>query len=470
MMIIEFGTDGYRGIIAKNYTYDILERLCRATAKWIIEKNITQNGVVIGYDTRFGGKDFTLFAAQVLASEGLNVLVSNQHTTTPAVSFAAKKYNRVGIVITASHNPPSYNGYKLKAPFGGPAFLSQIQEVESHCNTITSHTSAIESLEYYVNKKNRIAFISLNDEYLGELKHVVDIDLISSMEGKVGHDAMYGSTQGQLSKLLGRDKVIEYRSEINPLFGGVAPEPIEKNLTNFMEGVKQNRLIAGIANDGDGDRIGMVDNNGEYVSSHLVMSLLLKYLYEERKIKGAVCKTFAATDMLDKQAKTYGIPCYVTPIGFKYVTEYLLREPVIIGGEESGGISAFGHIPERDGLYIGLLILEMLARTKKTLAESIEQLYHEFGPHYTYRRDIQLPMEQKEQFISFCRNKQLKTVISESVIEWDMLDGVKHRLKNGWVMVRASGTEPILRVYSEASSMDQAIEMVEEVVKKAQAI
>ena len=256
---------------------------------------------------------------------------------------------------------------------------------------------------------------------------------------------------------------MEIHDELNPSFGGTAPEPMQKNLRELSDVVVENKCALGVANDGDADRIGMVDENGTFVNSHQLLSLLVKYMVEERKMRGKIVKTVSTTTMLDKQAEKYGLPLDVTPIGFKYIAEKIVAEDVLAGGEESGGLAVKGHLPERDGIYIGLLISEMVVKSGKPLSELVQDLFDEYGNHETYRNDIHTEDHKKKAMISYCKNKKLKEIAGQRVIDWDTKDGIKHHLENGsWLLVRQSGTEPVLRVYSEASTQKEAIALVQD--------
>ncbi len=460
---IKFGTDGWRAVIAEGYTYNNLNIVSQATARWILEENITKNGVVIGYDARFLSREFAEHAATVFAELGLPVRISDAIVATPVISWAAKYYDAVGIVITASHNPPVYNGFKIKAPFGGSASPDQINAVEAQLNDVAE---SMDARPFNTLKKlGLIREMDFTEGYLQTIRERIDIDAISSSGLKIGHDPMHGSGSGLLKKLFG-DQVVEINGNRDPLFGGKAPEPMEQNMAPLSSLVVENSCSLGIANDGDADRIGMVDENGKFVSSHLILSLLAKYLLEQKEMNGTIIKTFSTTDMLNKQAKTYGLPIEVTPIGFKYVADKIITGDVLVGGEESGGVSVKGHLPERDGIYIGLLITEMVVSSGKTLSALVQDLFEEFGPHEYYRRDVHTDDEKKKGMIRFCSEKKLTSIAGKEVTGWDMTDGIKHTLEDGsWLLVRQSGTEPVLRIYSEAEDKAVAESLVNATVE-----
>ncbi|MCH8557845.1 MAG: phosphoglucomutase/phosphomannomutase family protein [Balneolia bacterium] len=461
MSDIKFGTDGWRAIIAEQYTFDNVARVAAATAAWIKDSGVTSNGVVMGYDARFLSREFAVLAARVITSEGVQVRLSNDITPTPAVSLGAQQFNAVGVVITASHNPPEYNGYKIKAPFGGSASPAQIREVEARIPDTFSY-STLESLDDLMEQKS-IVPIDLNQRYLDIIRERIDLDLIAKHGAKIAHDSMFGSGSGMISALLG-DQVINLHDDRNPGFHGTNPEPIVKNLIELPEVIRENSCFLGIANDGDADRVGMFDENGNYVDSHQILSLLAKYMADTRGLKGELVKTISTTDMMRKQAEKYGLTIHTTPIGFKYITEKILEGDVLVCGEESGGIAVKGHLAERDGIYIGLLIAEMCARRGKSLSALVQELFDEFGEHHCRRNDLHTTEKRKLAMIDFCKGEKLTSIGGSKVVKTEQPDGIKHWLEDGgWLLVRASGTEPVLRIYSEASTPERAQQLVNEV-------
>lgn len=460
MKQIKFGTDGWRAVIAEKYTFKNVGIVTQAVARWIVDEEVTGNGVVIGYDARFLSERFAKHAATVFAEMQIPIRMADQITPTPAVSWAAKHFNAIGIVITASHNPPEYNGYKIKALYGGSAGPDDIAAIELRLKLYDEALNP-DSYDSY-QKKGLIREMNFTDGYLDLIRESIDLDAIRESKIKIAHDPMYGSGRTILKQLLD-GQILEIHDELNPSFGGTAPEPMQKNLRELSDVVVENKCALGVANDGDADRIGMVDENGTFVNSHQLLSLLVKYMVEERKMRGKIVKTVSTTTMLDKQAEKYGLPLDVTPIGFKYIAEKIVAEDVLAGGEESGGLAVKGHLPERDGIYIGLLISEMVVKSGKPLSELVQDLFDEYGNHETYRNDIHTEDHKKKAMISYCKNKKLKEIAGQRVIDWDTKDGIKHHLENGsWLLVRQSGTEPVLRVYSEASTQKEAIALVQD--------
>ena len=457
---IKFGTDGWRAVIGDSYTFANLETVSRATSQWLRKTYGDNLKVVIGHDTRFLGREFSEYAAAVMASHGIQVIFAQTFTTTPSISWGANAFGcNAGIVITASHNPPSYNGFKIKAHFGGPASPDMIAAVEAEMNDLPEYTfrSFNESLQ-----EGRIVMRDVATEYLDLLREKLDIDAIKASGIKVGHDAMFGAGQGAIQALLGEDRVVALHHDLNPGFHGQAPEPIEKNLKELSEAVVRENCAAGLANDGDADRIGMYDENGTFVDSHQLLCLLVNYLYQEQGLKGDIVKTFSTTSMLEKMGDAYGLKVHTTPIGFKHIGPIIVDGDVLVGGEESGGMAVKGHIPERDGIYIGLLVVEMMVKRGKKLSELVKELYDEFGPHSTYRIDVHTTPEKKADVLKRLAASELKSIYGREVTEIDNLDGFKHITTNGWLLVRPSGTEPVLRVYSEADTEEAARGLVED--------
>lgn len=458
---IKFGTDGWRAIIGDTYTFANVERVAEATAIWLRQQDGDQVSAVVGYDTRFEGQAFAARTAQVLGSRGVHVHLSDPFTTTPAVSWATKTYGcQCGVVITASHNPPSYNGYKLKADFGGPSPPRQVAEVEA---LIPDQRPADLIPLADLVASGLVTRVDLTHEYLKALTEILDIPVIRQSGLKIAYDAMFGSGQGTITALLG-DQVATLHHDHNPGFHGQAPEPIEKNLAELAAFVPANGYDVGLATDGDADRIGLFDERGQFVDAHRIMALLFKYMHKELGMTGSVVKSFAATDLLDKMGAVYGLNVETTKIGFKYIAKRMVESDVIVGGEESGGIAPAGHIPERDGIYAGLLVVEMMVKRGLTLSALVDELMDEFGQHWSYRRDLHISPDAKESFMARLISEGLEQVAGRTIDRLDDLDGLKFRTTDGaWVMIRPSGTEPVLRVYSEAESHEAARALVNDV-------
>ena len=458
MSTIRFGTDGWRAVIGDGYTSENLTRVARGTAAWLLAQSDAPS-VVIGHDTRFRGPDFTRLVARVLGTLGVRVQIAEGYVTTPAVSWAAQDGGHTaGIVITASHNPPEYNGFKIKASFGGPATPEMIEAVEGEIAGLKGRFKAKPYDELVAS--GLVSTFDLRAAYTDLLRQRLDLDAIKESGVRVAYDAMYGAGQGIVTDLLGTARVVELHHDENPGMHGRAPEPIERNLAELVEAVPAGDCAMGMATDGDADRIGLVDEEGTFVDSHKILALLTKYLYQEKDMSGAVVKTFSTTDMLDRIGEAYRLSVETTPIGFKYIAPKMVEGDVLVGGEESGGIAVKGHVPERDGLYIGLTVLEMIVKRERTLSGLVRELMDEFGPHYQSRDDLHTTTERKEEVLAHLRDEGLTEIDGEAVQETETLDGFKFRLEEGWLMFRPSGTEPVLRIYSEAPTQERADALV----------
>ncbi len=464
---IKFGTDGWRAIIAKEYTVDNVLRVSEGTAKWMTKAE--HDSVVIGYDCRFGGTMFAEAASSALIDHGITVHVDKNFVTTPMVSLGVLKLSAgLGIVITASHNPPSYNGYKLKASYGGPSIPADIAAVEALIpETSTSSYRDFKELE----KTGKLHYVDLEQMYLDHIRASFDMQLIQSQQQSMAYDAMYGAGQNVMKKLFPKATLLH--CDYNPSFLGTAPEPIDRNLRELSKTIAaDSSLTFGIAHDGDADRIGMYDEDGIFVDSHRLLLLLLKYLYEYKEIKtGKVVCSISVTNKLKRLAEFYGLEYVTTKIGFKYIAEIMGQEQVLVGGEESGGIAVSGHIPERDGVWTGLLLLEFMAKTGKTLKQLLDDVYDQVGRFDYYRDDLHLKEEQKQRIIKACANGELKMIGDLPIVDTDDLDGYKFILGDDtWVMIRPSGTEPVLRFYCQAEDMQKVRAILDKTKKTVLAL
>ena len=457
MTKIKFGTDGWRAIIAKEYTTDNVARVAYATANWI--KNSTKNhSVVIGHDCRFGGELFTETTISVLVNEGIKVYTSKGFVSTPMVSLSTLKHNAfAGIVITASHNPPSYNGFKIKAHYGGPAIQSEIDAVEALIP---------ESQDYQIRTMADllddplVSKIDMEQEYIDHVYQNFDIEAIKDSGIKFGYDAMYGAGQNVIRRLLPECELMH--AENNPSFMGQAPEPIARNLKPFAEKIKNSDISSGLATDGDADRIGLFDENGDFVDSHHIILLLLRYLVEFKEVKGNVYTSFSCTSKIKTLCEHYGLEHHVTKIGFKYICKEMIENDSLLGGEESGGIAVSTHIPERDGIWMGLILWEYMAKTGKTMNQLIEEVYEITGSFAMDRYDLRMPEEQKLAIIEKCKARGYDTFGEYQVSGHETIDGYKFKLNNdNWVMIRPSGTEPLLRVYAQAPTSKEVIAILD---------
>jgi phosphomannomutase len=449
---IKFGTDGWRAVIGDDFTFANLERVALATARYFKKHKKARNGIVIGYDARFMSREFAEKSAEVIANAGLRVKLSNSIATTPMVSLLTKMENAAGgVVITASHNPAKYNGFKIKGDFGGPAHPEMITKVEKELAQVMKRKSLPPGRHTFAQlvDRGRIQVIGMKQRYLDDLATKINLDLIRRSGIRILYDVMYGAGQGVLDTTLPAVKQIH--ETYNPSFAGTNPEPLAHNLTELSRRVKEEGYQIGIATDGDADRIGAVDEEGNFVDSHRIFSLLLKYFVEQKSMTGEVVKSFSVTQMVDKQCAKYGLTMHETPIGFKHICRLMTQRDVLIGGEESGGLGVKGHLPERDGIFLGLLLCEMMAVRGKPLSALVQELMNEFGQHEFRRVDLHVT-EKEKQAIMKRYLRGVRKLGSYAVTGRKDTDGHKLFVDGGWVLVRASGTEPLIRFYAEAES------------------
>lgn len=443
---IKFGTDGWRAIIADDYTVDNVKRVSEGTALWMKEKGYST--VVIGHDCRFGGKLFSDTATSIFGAHGIKVKLAKGFVSTPMVSLGVVKTNSdLGVVITASHNPPTYNGFKLKSNFGGPTIPSDIAAVEALLPDVCSvEGMSLEDME----NQGLLEYVDLETIYLDHVRANFDLDLINNADFKIAYDAMYGAGQNAVRKLL--PNAVLLHCDDDPSFKGQAPEPIHKNLQELSDTIKNDPSITvGLANDGDADRIGMYDEDGNFVDSHHLLLLLLNYMVKHKNQTGKVIVTFSVTDKMAKLAEQFGLDVEVTKIGFKYIAEIMTKEDVVVGGEESGGLAVKGHIPERDGIWMGLLVMEFMAKTGKSIKELVKDIYDMVGSFSTGRDDLRITDELKHAIIDNCKNGVYGAFGDYTVGNTENIDGYKFWLaEDRWLMIRPSGTEPVLRVYAQA--------------------
>jgi alpha-D-glucose phosphate-specific phosphoglucomutase len=458
---IKFGTDGWRGIIADDFTFDHVRRVAGAIASYVLKYEEAQRGVVVGYDTRFTSPRAAQIVAEVIAAAGIPVKLANDYTPTPAVSYAVKQQVAAGgVMVTSSHNPWNWNGVKFKGKFGGsatPAIMKKIEEELASRAAPKANKAAIEDLD-------------LKQPYIAAVCGFADMDLIAKTKFKFAVDAMYGSGRGVLAGIFAERGVqyVAIRQELNPLFPGINPEPIEPHTAMLQQTVVREKCDAGLATDGDADRIGAVAEDGSFVDSHKIFCVLLRWLLERKQWPGDVVRAFNTTRMLDRIVLKYGRKLHETPIGFKYIADLMMEDEILIGGEESGGIGYSRFLPERDGVLNCLLLANVMAQEGKPLGQLVADLQREFGPHHYGRRDLHIPDEMKQNAIQRASAPSTGTLGRYRVLKKEHLDGVKFFLDaptdgNGaeaWVLFRASGTEPLLRLYTEASSPDLVTELL----------
>lgn len=470
---IRFGTDGWRGVIAREFTFEGVRLVAGALASLLRERESEgrRASVAVGYDTRFLSGRFAQTAADVFVACGVDTYLTTSHVPTPVLASAIPALKtQGGLMVTASHNPPSYNGLKVRLADGGAATPTMTSQIEAEvgrlsavgdgrwidCEAGRGHTEA-----------GTISSVDLLPPYLGRLHSLVDMERIARSGLQVVIDSMYGATQGIVARLLRQIglQAEEIHAEINPWFAGVPPEPLGAHLGELSERVRSinaSRKI-GLAFDGDGDRLGAVDETGAFVTPHQVFALLLQHLVARRGLSGTVIKTFSTTMMVDRLAASHGLRCAVTPIGFKYIAAIMRQEPFLIGGEESGGIGVVGHIPERDGIVSALLLLECLATEEKPLGVLLKELETKVGPHCYRRLDLVLARpEDGSEFGRRIRTDPPTYIDGWRVNDVQTLDGVKLiGADGGWLLIRPSGTEPVLRLYAEAPSLDRVSRLLD---------
>jgi len=457
---IKFGTDGWRAIIAQEFTVANVARVSKGLADWLLGKGQNPK-VVVGHDCRFGGQLFAETTAKVLCANGVKVLLAKGFVSTPMISYGVLKLQaQQGVVITASHNPPSYNGYKLKGAHGGPSSPKDIAAVEALIPAQTAIPQ--ESLQYW-EEKGLLEYVNLEDLYIEYLQSKFDFEALNKSPFKLAYDAMYGAGQNVIRRLL--PSAVLLHCDHNPGFNGQAPEPLDKNLQELSKTIRNTpELKIGLATDGDADRIGLYDEDGNFVDAHHILLLLLHYLHKYKGMTGKVVVAFSVTDRVKKMCETYGLPIEVTPIGFKYISEIMVHDDVLVGGEESGGIAVKGHIPERDGIYDGLVLYEFMTKSGKTLKELIQEVYEVVGSFVYERNDLTLENSKKETIIKTAQENGYKIFGKYSFNRRETIDGVKYHLDNGgWMMLRASGTEPLLRIYAEGNSKEETLDILENV-------
>jgi phosphomannomutase len=462
---IKFGTDGWRGIIADDYTFENVRRVAGAIAAYVLKKEEPKKGIVIGYDTRFGSRRFAEATAEVIAHAGIPVKIANDYTPTPALSYAVKTLGAAGgVMITSSHNPWNWNGVKFKATYGGsatPGIIGQI-EAEVRAGSMPKGTSA------------KIEEADLKTPYVAAITKFADVEKIARANFKFAIDCMYGSGRNVLAEIFAARGVqhVQIRSEVNPLFPGINPEPIQPHVQALQDTVVKEKCHAGFATDGDADRIGAAAEDGSFVDSHKIYSILLQWLLKTKDWPGDVVRAFNTTRMLDRIAARHGRKLIECGIGFKYICDLMMERQILIGGEESGGIGLQRHLPERDGILNALLLANVMADEGKSLGQLVAALQGEYGPHFYARRDLHIPNDVKDAAIARAGSNDTTSLGRYKILRKENLDGIKFYLDTpikdqgaeAWLLLRSSGTEPLMRIYSEASSPELVQELLEEAV------
>jgi len=466
MAQIKFGTDGWRAIIAEDFTFTNVERVAQATAEYWKRNPVpgAAKRIVVGYDRRFLSDQFARRVAEIMLGNGFGVSLTAVPTPTPSVSFAVKAHRATGgVMITASHNPPAFNGFKLKAHFGGSAEPVICQGIEALLDAAPVQARAFES------KAGVSAeVVDLRTEHFAAIKALVDFPLIAKSKVKFAHDPLFGVGAGCFEQLLAGTscRVTTLNGNHDPNFGGINPEPIAKNYTKTAAYLKKHPHDICLVTDGDADRVGGMDGRGNALSTHQLICVLLHHYVVNRRARGRMIKALTTTSMVDKMCAEHGLELVETGVGFKYIAAEMLKGNYVLGAEESGGIGFPGHIPERDGILAGLMLLELLATEKQSINKLLAALEKKYGPHRYARIDTHFPLEKRAALMEFCKNNPPSKLLKSPLADVKSYDGVKFVAKDGsWLMLRGSGTEPILRIYAEASSDAGAHRLLEEGLK-----
>jgi alpha-D-glucose phosphate-specific phosphoglucomutase len=457
---VKFGTDGWRAIIAQDFTFDNVRACAQGVADYLKQAKLANRGLIIGYDTRFASEDFAAAAAEVIAGNGIGVYLCPRPTPTPVISYGvlAKKAGGA-IIITASHNPATWNGFKYKDEYGSSASDEVTAQIESNISQALDAQKVNRLSLDDAMKQEQVQKLDLDPIYFDQITRLVDLDKLRQAGLKVVVDPMYGAGTGYLERLIGggTTELIEINSERNPLFPGIRPEPIPPNLDRLSTMVREQGANAGLATDGDADRMGIVDEKGTFLNQLQVFALLCLYLLEVRGERGPIVKTLTTTSMAYRLGEIYGVPVYETAVGFKYVAPLMMAEKALIGGEESGGYGFRGHVAERDGILANLYFLDMMVKTGKDPSELIDYLYSKVGPHHYRRADIRFPGAKRQAIINRVQNNPPGSIDNVPVVKTDTTDGFRFILAdNTWLLIRFSGTEPLLRIYTETDSPERA--------------
>ena len=461
---IKFGTDGWRGIIADDFTFDNVRICAQAVASYLIEAGLAQRGLLVGYDARFASEDFARAVAEVAAANGIKAYLCSKATPTPVISYGVLDKNAGGaVVITASHNPAQWNGFKYKSQDGASAPTEVVAQLEKNIASIIASGKIVRKPLNEALKQGLVEYVDLEPAYRKQLARLIDVNEIKKANPWIIVDSMYGAGAGYFRMLLGDNHITEINDQPNPTFPGMKqPEPIAVNLARLKALVKEEKASVGLATDGDSDRIGIIDEKGNFLTQLQVFALLALYLLEVRGERGAIIKTITSTSMLYRLGELFNVPVHETAVGFKYVAPLMVSENALIGGEESGGYGFRGHVPERDALVSGLYFLDLMAKTGKTPSQLLEYLYSKVGPHYYDRTDIEFPEPERRQMAGRLKESSPASLDGVRVAKKDTFDGFRFTLDdNSWLLIRFSGTEPLLRIYAESDSPARVSRLLE---------
>jgi alpha-D-glucose phosphate-specific phosphoglucomutase len=456
---IKFGTDGWRGVIADDFTFANVRFCAQGVADYLKQKGLASRDVYIGYDRRFASEDFAAVAAEVIAGNGIKAYLSPKAIPTPFVSFGViSKKTGGGIAITASHNPEKWNGFKFREGTGVSASSETAAEIEKYIDSAVSADKINFIPLPHAMKEKFVEYLDLTPAYITSISKLIDLKFLQHAGLKIDVDSMYGVGSGYFKTLLsgGTTQVTEINSERNPEFPGINPEPIAVNLQKLSSLVVEQKASVGLATDGDADRIGIIDENGHFLTQLQVFALLCLYLLEVRGERGALVRTITSTSMINRLGELYKVPVYETPVGFKYVAPVMLAQNALIGGEESGGYGFRGHIPERDAIPAGLYFIDFMVKTGKTPSQLLAYLYSKVGEHYYDRIDLHFTEGKKQTINNRVRDGAPKSIENVKVTQVDTQDGFRFILAdNSWLLIRFSGTEPILRIYAETNTTER---------------
>lgn len=460
---IKFGTDGWRAAIGEEYTFANVRIVSQAVAEFLMAEGLAARGLVVGHDTRFASERFAAACAEVLAANGIHVYLTNKATPTPVISYAILDKAAGGAaIITASHNPGSDNGFKYKPEYAGSASPAIVSKLEAQLEATPVKRMPIAEAE----RQGLVERFDATPAYIQQLTSLVDFDLIKRSGKTIIVDSMYGAGSGYFPTMLdgGTTRVIPINAERNPIFPGIrAPEPIDSNLAKLKKVVKESGADVGIAFDGDADRVGLVDEKGRFINQLQVFGLLTYYLLEVRGWRGPIVKSLSTTSMVNRLGELYNVPVYETPVGFKHIGPKMLEVKAIIGGEESGGFAFDRHIPERDGLLAALFILEFMFKRNKTPSQLLDDLFGKVGSHFYDRLDMTYPTELRPQILQRVADAHPETLGGQKVRNISTEGGYKYTLEDGsWLLIRFSGTEPLLRIYTETRSQNAVAQILEE--------
>jgi alpha-D-glucose phosphate-specific phosphoglucomutase len=460
---INFGTDGWRGVIAEEFTFPNVRIVAQAVAEFLKAERLAQRGLIVGYDTRFGSDRFAAACAEVLAANGIHVYLTQKSTPTPVISYAILDKEAAGAaIITASHNPPSDNGFKYKPEYAGSASPSVIAKLEAQLGATPVQRISLDDAE----RQGQVERLDAGPAYLRQLGTLVDFEAIKRSGKTIIVDSMYGAGAGYLPMMLdgGATKVIPINAERNPLFPGMrAPEPIDSNLSKLKKVVKESGADVGFAFDGDADRVGLVDEKGRFINQLQVFGLLAYYLLEVKGWRGPIVKSLSTTSMVNRLGEIYGVPVYETPVGFKHIGPKMLEVRAMMGGEESGGFGFDRHIPERDGMLASLFLIDFMLKRNKPPSQLLDELFGKVGQHFYDRLDLTYPAEMRPKILQRVADAHPETLGGQKVRHTSTEGGYKYVLEDGsWLLIRFSGTEPLLRIYTETRSQPAVQQILED--------